>query len=92
MYLLKKELDTENVHFIKCDVSNEDHVKEAVDEAANKFGTIHTVLSAAGIALFTPFDPQQRLLDSVACKKIIDVNFFGCLWTAKHTAHYISKN
>ena len=42
------------VLFVKCDVSSEDQVRDAIQRAIENFGTIHVALCCAGIAVLTP--------------------------------------
>ena len=42
------------VLFVKCDVSIEAKVRDAIQSATEHFGTIHVALCCAGIAVVTP--------------------------------------
>ena len=50
MDMLQKELGNDNFATFKCDVTNEEDVKNAVNGTAAKFGTIHVALASAGVA------------------------------------------
>lgn len=47
--LLQKELGERYIS-IKCDVTKEQDVKDAVDQCINRFGALHAAIACAGVA------------------------------------------
>lgn len=83
----------EAARFIPCDVSDEQAVAASVDGAAEAFGAIHILVSAAGVA------PAQRVLsrdgamfDLDRFKFTIGVNLIGMFDVIRNTARVMSGN
>lgn len=72
---------------IKCDVSNEDEVKNMVNQIINKFGRIDILINNAGIAIDTIFD----LKNVSDFKKTLDINLIGSFLVSKYVGS-IMKN
>ena len=89
--LLKNELK-ENIVCVKCDVTKEEDVKKAIDEAIKTFGTIHVALACAGIAPVTPTLTSKGPLDINVFKKTMDINVYGSIYVAKYASIAMSKN
>jgi NAD(P)-dependent dehydrogenase (short-subunit alcohol dehydrogenase family) len=51
--LLKNELK-DRILCVKCDVTKEEDVKNAIDLTVITYGTIHAALACAGVATITP--------------------------------------
>ncbi|KAJ8899128.1 hypothetical protein K2173_010595 [Erythroxylum novogranatense] len=82
---LCKQLGSEDtVCYVHCDVSCEADVERAVDMAVSKYGKLDILFSNAGIS--GKLDPRISVCDTEEFKRIIDVNLFGPLLTAKHAA------
>jgi len=66
---------------IKCDVANEESVKECVNKAVEKFGEIHILVTSAGIV------DKIDLVDSTyEFDKVMKVNAYGTHYCIKHVA------
>lgn len=81
--------------FKKCDVSNWDDVLSLFEEAHNKFGVIHSVISNAGINthegfLADEFDKKSGKLLAPSLKSI-DVNLVGPIYMTKCAIHFFRK-
>jgi 3-hydroxyacyl-CoA dehydrogenase / 3-hydroxy-2-methylbutyryl-CoA dehydrogenase len=89
--MLKNELK-ERVIVMKCDVTKEEDVKAAIDKTVQAFGTIHSVLACAGIASVSPTLSSKGSLDMNLFKKTMEINVYGSMYVAKHSAIVMSKN
>jgi NAD(P)-dependent dehydrogenase (short-subunit alcohol dehydrogenase family) len=73
--------------FIKCDVSNEDQVKKAVDETVKKYGKIDALLNIAGIIVVKPVEE----ITFEEFRRLFDVNVGGVFLTIKYVVPYMKK-
>jgi NAD(P)-dependent dehydrogenase (short-subunit alcohol dehydrogenase family) len=73
--------------FIKCDVSKEEQVKQAVASAINRFGRIDALLNIAGIVLVKPVD--EITWDEY--RKVVDINIGGTFLMIKHVVPIMKK-
>ena len=85
---LKKELIGIDLLLIKCDVSNEDEVKNMINEIVDKFGTIDILVNNAGIARDNFFN--EKTLKEF--KEVIDVNLIGTYLVSKYVGNIMYKN
>lgn len=87
---LEKQIEKYNVKslVIKCDVSNEDDVKDMVNQIMNEFGTIDVLVNNAGIAIDTTFD--DKTIDNF--KKTLDVNLIGTFIVSRIVGNIMYKN
>lgn len=76
---LQKELGPKTL-FLKCDISNEDSVKDCVKEGIAKFGEVDYLVNNAGILGYTPV--HQTPLEE--WNRIMGVNVTGQFLCAKH--------
>ena len=87
---LKAELET-NYHIkalvIKCDVSNEDEVKDMIKTVKKELGEINVLVNCAGIAIDSTLE-DKRVEDF---KRILDVNLIGTYNTCKHIGMQMFK-
>ena len=73
---LKEELEEKydsDVMLCKCDVSNEENVKDMVSDIINYYGKIDVLINNAAIALDCVFE-DKKISDF---KKVLDVNLIG---------------
>ena len=79
---LANELDPsgDKVLAINCDVSKEEQVAEAIQTAADKFGTIDILVNNAGITR----DGMFHKMSKEAWDAVINVNLYGTYHTCKY--------
>ena len=86
---IKPELQGE-VKLYTVDVTIEDEVKRAVDEAANEFGSIDILINSAGITGKTNIKSHE--VEYANLKSVFDVNFAGSFFTSKYVLPWMLKN
>ncbi|MFD2368695.1 3-hydroxyacyl-CoA dehydrogenase [Brevibacillus sp. GCM10020057] len=74
---LAEELGADNAIFVQTDVTSEGSVREAIEQATSRFGTIHVAVNCAGIkaAQKTLSRSGPHPLESFS--KVIEVNLIG---------------
>ena len=70
----------------------ESEVKSAIDQTVAKWGTIHAVLTAAGVNWPMITLTKKNSLDMNRFKKIMDINLMGSMYVAKYASVVMSKN
>ena len=86
---LISKFPTQNILAKKCDVSNEQEVKEFVKYSVDVFDTIHVLILNAGI-----YGPMGSI-ETVSLeewKKTIDVNLFGVLLPCRELIPHFKQN
>ncbi|HLR42012.1 MAG TPA: SDR family NAD(P)-dependent oxidoreductase [Pseudogracilibacillus sp.] len=68
-----KKLNSEQVHAVDCDITNEQAVESLIKECVETFGRLDVVVHCAGIYETTPDD--ELTLD--AWKRMLDINLTG---------------
>ena len=86
---IKPEFQQE-VKLYTVDVTLEDEVKKAIDEAANQFGSIDILINSAGITGKTNIKSHE--VEYADLKTVFDVNFIGSFFTSKHVLPWMLKN
>lgn len=76
-----------NAYFYEVDVASFDAVKEAVDDAAAKMGSIDILVNSAGITK----DGLIAMMNEDAFDQVIDINLKGTFNTIKHCYRYFIK-
>ena len=84
---LKQEYKIETL-VIKADVSNEEQVKNMVQEIINKFGKIDVLVNNAGIAIDKEF--EDRTVQD--WKRTLEVNTIGTFLVSKYASENMMKN
>lgn len=84
---LKEEYKTETL-VIKADVSNEEQVKNMIQEIINKFGRIDVLVNNAGIAIDKEF--EDRTVED--WKRTLEVNTIGTFLVSKYVSENMMKN
>jgi len=74
-------------NFVKCDVSDFDNVKVAVQETVNKFKKIDILVNNAGIYPFT----NLKAMSEKEWDKVIDVNLKGIFNCCKNALPFMKK-
>ncbi len=75
--------------FWKVDVSNEENVKQAIDEVAQTFGKIDILINNAGI---TGVDKKTHELTSAEWDQVFNVDVKGIFYCTKYAVSYMLKN
>ena len=73
---------------IKADVSNEEEVKNMIQEIIDKFGRIDVLVNNAGIAIDKEF--EDRTVED--WKRTLEVNTIGTFLVAKYVSENMMKN
>ena len=84
----KKELSTENLFIIKCDVSNEDEVISMFNTIKEKYGKIDYLVNNAG----TFIDNFIKDFNIDEFKKVLDINLLGKVICTKHAYENMNNN
>ncbi|KAG8376776.1 hypothetical protein BUALT_Bualt09G0099000 [Buddleja alternifolia] len=73
-----------NSTYIHCDVTNEDHVKNAVDKTVSIYGKLDIMFTNAGIC----DPPRPRLIDNEKndFERVLSINVTGAFLGMKHAA------
>lgn len=72
---------------IKCDISNENDVKNMVNTIMSTYGKIDVVVNNAGIAIDTTFEDKTK--DNFM--KILEVNLVGTFLVSKEVSKYMNS-
>lgn len=83
---LKEEYPKELL-LLEMDVTDEQQVKSAIEEAANYFGKIDVLVNNAGSSYFTTTEE----CDIKIAQNLFDVNFWGYVRTTKNVLPYMRK-
>ena len=86
-----KPLESQNAIAIVADVSDEDSIAGAVQEAVDRFGGLDGLVANAGIDLIGADDRADRL-DTSVWRRIVDVNLTGTFLTCKHGIRAMLKS
>lgn len=84
---LKQEYKIETL-VIKADVSNEEQVKNMIQEIIDKFGKIDVLVNNAGIAIDKKF--EDRTVED--WKRTLEVNTIGTFLVSKYASENMMKN
>ncbi len=77
--------------FVRTDVSRSAEVQELVSAADSHFGAVHVMTANAGI-LGRGHNKSLVDITEEELKQIIDVNFWGVLWSFKHAIPVIQRS
>ena len=76
-----------NALTIKCDISDEQQVKNMIEEIINKFNRIDVLVNNAALELNTEFDFKTK----ETFNKVLDVNLIGTFLVSKYVSKYMLK-
>jgi len=77
--------------FIQLDVTDEQQVKDAIDQTVERFGDIHLVLNSAGIAAGGPLFTNTSIQSTETLETLYKVNVAGTFNISKYAALRMSK-
>lgn len=83
----KEHGDQHSSRYIKCDVSDEGEIKEAINEVVNNNGKIDVLINNAGIESFG----SVHETDVLEWKRIIGVNLTGSFLASKYVIPHMIK-
>ena len=92
MALIVKELGGDRVLTVKCDVTSEKDVEDAVKQTVERFGALHVALACAGVAWPSMMLTSKSSLDTQNFELLFKINVFGSVYVAKYAAIAMSKN
>ena len=72
--------ETDGEKNFKCNVANEEEIKDIFEAIKNKYGRIDILINCAGYAVFG----ATELVESAKVKNMFDVNYFGTLYTCQY--------
>ncbi len=72
--------------FIRCDVTSETAVEEAINQTVKKFGPLHVVVNSAGIFQPGSLMNSKGLTSNNAIQKLLQVNVIGTFNVCKYAA------
>lgn len=81
-----KKIGSESIA-VKCDVSDEEQVKNMIDKTVDKFGRIDILVNNAGVVFDAPF--AERTVKQ--WKRTLDVNLIGTFLCSKYVAPHMKK-
>lgn len=76
------------VIIIKCDLSNEDEIKNMINQVINKFGKIDILVNNAGIAIDTLFEDKTK----ENFMKTLEINLVGAFLVSKYVGYHMLEN
>lgn len=81
-----------NVLFIKTDVTSENEVSMAIEQATSTFGSINTVVNCAGIGAASKVLGKKGVHDLGIFSKVISINLIGTFNVIRLASEAMSKN
>ncbi|KAF5742434.1 xanthoxin dehydrogenase-like [Tripterygium wilfordii] len=87
---LSNDNDSNNICYIRCDVSNEDEVSHAIESTVKKFGTLDIMVNNAGV--MEPPSPDIRDFNLQKFEKTMSINAKGTFIGMKHAARIMIPN
>ncbi len=87
-----KKTETDKIHFVKTDVSNEANVQFAISEAKKQFGQINGIINCAGVG------PAKRVVGKEGphqldfFQKVININLIGTFNVIRLAAFEMQSN
>jgi 3-hydroxyacyl-CoA dehydrogenase / 3-hydroxy-2-methylbutyryl-CoA dehydrogenase len=89
---LVEKLGSDNVLFIKTDVTNEEDVQSAVNQAVERFGKINACVNCAGIGVAKKTVGKEGAHDLASFTKVIQINLIGTFNVIRLAAEKMVQN
>lgn len=89
---LVEELGSDNVLFVKANVTSEEDVQNAVNQTVEKFGAIHVNVNCAGIGVAEKTVGKEGPHNLDNFKRVIDVNLIGTFNVIRLAAEKMIQN
>lgn len=86
---LKKGIASEHLYTSIADVSQEPDCKKFIGSVVQKFGKIDILINNAGMSMRALFD---ELEDLSIMKKLMDTNFWGCVYCTRYAMPALKKS
>ena len=83
---MKLEKELPRSLFIKCDVTSEAAVEDAINQTVKKFGPLHVVVNSAGMAHSGAMATSKGVIDSKVMHTYLQVNVVGTFNVCKYAA------
>ena len=81
-----------NIWFIETDVTDEKHVKSAVDVASDVFGALHGVVNCAGVAIAEKVLGKEGPHDLESFARVVQINLVGTFNVVRLAAEAMREN
>jgi len=82
----------EQILFFQTDISDEHSVDNAVDQAAEKFGSLNLAVGCAGILGAGKIISKKGPMPADYFKKVMDINLFGSFLLTRAAARHMQNN
>eukprot|EP00262_Sarcandra_glabra_P016540 TRINITY_DN5433_c0_g1_i1.p1 TRINITY_DN5433_c0_g1~~TRINITY_DN5433_c0_g1_i1.p1 ORF type:complete len:292 (-),score=29.50 TRINITY_DN5433_c0_g1_i1:139-969(-) len=79
-----KDIGSTYASYVHCDVTNEDHIRNAVDTAITKYGKLDIMFNNAGV--LGPIKPSILENEKADFERVVKVNVMGAFLGTKHAA------
>ncbi len=89
---LVEKLGNDHVLFIKTNVTSEEEVQSAVNQAVEKFGAIHAAVNCAGIGAAQKTVGKEGPHDLSIFKRVIEINLIGTFNVIRLAAEKMAQN
>ncbi|GEL76411.1 3-hydroxyacyl-CoA dehydrogenase [Tenuibacillus multivorans] len=89
---LANELGSDQVQFIKTDVTDEQSVQSTLEQVKNTFGDLHIVVNCAGIGAAKKTVSSKGVHDLESFQKVIQVNLVGTFNMIRLAADQMTAN
>ncbi|MCM5527107.1 SDR family oxidoreductase [Parasegetibacter sp. NRK P23] len=85
LYQLEKSYAGKPLHTMVADVASETDCKRFIETTIKVFGRIDILINNAGISMRA----MLKDMDAEVIKKVMDINFFGTVYTTKHALPHL---
>jgi len=90
---LVKELGNDVALFVKVDVTDEESVRDGLNQTVDKFGAMHACVNAAGVPIPAKIlDRDGAAMPLEKYRAVIDINLIGLFNVMSKCAEHMAKN